>query len=66
MFFRLIKQKIYNRLYKSVDEVIIEMKSIISDDNIKNSLIQNYRETLEEYYKFSIRYKNLNLNNFEC
>ena len=65
LFFRLIKQKIYNKLYKSVDEVITEMVNIICDENIKSSLLQNYRETLEQYYKFSVDHKNLNLNNFE-
>ena len=41
------------------------MVNIICDENIKSSLLQNYRETLEQYYKFSVDHKNLNLNNFE-
>lgn len=65
LFFRLIKKKIYNKLYKSVDEVVNEMKNIINDKGINSSLKQNFRETLEEYLKFSLEFKDINLNNYD-
>lgn len=65
LFFRLIKQKIYNKLFQNVDEVISEMINIFNDKNLGFSLNQNFRETLEEYYNFSIKYQGLNLDNIE-
>ena len=65
LFFRLIKRIIYQRLYTSTKELIESIINIIDDDKINESLKQNFRETLEEYYKFSIVHKNSNLNNFK-
>lgn len=65
LFFRIIKKRLYEKLYKSADEAIEEIKQIINDKNLEKSLIQNFRETLENYYNYSISHKHLNLNNLE-
>jgi len=65
IFFRLIKRIVYQRLYTSTKEVIESIINIIDDDKINEGLKQNFRETLEEYYKYSIAHKNSNLNNFQ-
>ena len=41
------------------------MKNIINDKGINSSLKQNFRETLEEYLKFSLEFKDINLNNYD-
>lgn len=66
LLFRLIKRKIYQKLYSSTEEAIEEMEKILNEKVILNKgLEQNFRETLETYYKYSIKYKDLNLNNYE-
>ena len=62
LFFRLIKRKIYQKIYSSINEVVDEITSIIHDNSINLSLNQNFRETLEEYLKYSNEYMKLNLN----
>ena len=63
LFFRLLKRKLYQKLYSSTDEAIEEIKKIICEDKFNQGLLQNFRTTLEEYYKFSIKNSNINLNN---
>ena len=38
---------------------------IMNDKNINKILIQNFRETLENYFRFSISNKSTNLNNLK-
>lgn len=64
LFFRLIKRKIYQKIYKSTDEAAKEMIKVMNDPKLNEGLKQNFKETLEEYYKFSIDHMNINLNNF--
>ena len=64
-FFRLLKQKVYNKLFSSVEEVVNDIKSIIENTNLERSLLQNYRETLENYLAFAIKNKDINLNNLD-
>lgn len=63
LFFRLLKRKLYQKLFSSTDEVVEEIKKIIREDRFNEGLYQNYRETLEQYYKFSINNSYMNLNN---
>lgn len=64
LFFRLIKQKLYQKIFSSTDDAIEEIKDIINDNNLKYSLKRNFRETLEAYYKYALEHNNINLNNF--
>jgi hypothetical protein len=63
LMFRLIKRKIYQKLYSSTDEAVKEMQNIMKEKQFEESLKLNYKETLNEYYKYSIEHKNINLNN---
>ena len=45
LFFRLIKQKLYQKIFSSTDDAIEEIKDIINDNNLKYSLKRNFRET---------------------
>lgn len=65
LFFRLIKRKIYQNIFSSSEEASKEIERIIKDENLKNGLMKNYRETLEIYYYYSKKYEDLNLNNLE-
>lgn len=50
--FRSIKKKLYKKLFNDINDVEIEVKEILSNNNFNNTLIKNYRETLEQYMKF--------------
>ena len=50
--FRSIKKVLYKKLFNDINEVEIEVEKILSDSNFKNTLIKNYKETLEQYLKF--------------
>ena len=63
LFFSLIKNKLYNKLFDSSDEAIVEHIKIIEDKNLGKSLTHNFRETLENYFKYSENHKSINLNN---
>ena len=65
LLFRIIKKKLYEKLYKSTEEAINEIHMIMSDKNLNETLFQNFRETLENYYRFSISHKSTNLNNLK-
>lgn len=64
LFFRLIKRKLYQKLFSSTEDAIEEIKNILNDNNINNSLKLNFKETLESYYKYAVEHNNINLNNF--
>ena len=53
LLFRIIKKKLYEKLYKSTEDAINEIHKIMEDKNLNKILIQNFRETLENYYRFS-------------
>ena len=65
LLFRIVKKKLYEKLYKSTEDAINEIHMIMNDKNINKILIQNFRETLENYFRFSISNKNTNLNNLK-
>ena len=46
-----------NKSYETQEELINELKTIFKKEDIKLTLIKNYRETLEQYMKYS-QYKN--------
>ena len=63
LMFRLIKRKLYQKLYSSTDEAIEEMKIIMNENKFEEGLKLNYKETLQEYYRYAIEHQNMNLNN---
>ena len=65
IIFQDLKKKLYEKLYKSTDDAIAEVKMIINDKSLEKSLEQNFRETLEKYYHYSLSHKYLNLNGLE-
>lgn len=64
-FFRILKKRLYEKLYQSTDDAIAEVKMILNDNSLEKSLQQNFRETLENYYHYSLSHKYLNLNGLE-
>ena len=63
--FRAIKKVIYSKLYNEIGDLIEEVENILKGENIKNTLLLNYRETINQYISFIDLNKNLNLNNIE-
>jgi hypothetical protein len=54
LFFRLKKRKLYQNIYPSTDLAILEVEKIINDNKLSDGLIKNFKETLENYYKYSL------------
>ena len=63
--FRTLKKLLYYKLYETKEELIKELLLIINKEELKETLIKNYRETIEEYLMFSKNHKDNNDNNFE-
>ena len=63
--FKAIKKKTYNNLFNSLDEINIFIKNYLDGSEINHTLLENYKETLNQYIAYSERNKNLNLNNFK-
>lgn len=66
LLFRIMKKKLYEKLYKSTEDAINEINIIMNDKNINKTLIQNFRETLENYYRFSVSHESTDLNTLKC
>jgi len=60
--FRVVKKKIYGTLFSSSNSLKNKVIEILSSEEFKKSLKNNYAQTLNEYIKFyeSIKDKNLN------
>ena len=43
--------------------VVNDIKSIIENTNLERSLLQNFRENLDNYLTFETKNKDINLNN---
>ena len=63
--FRALKKLLYYKFYEDKEELVKELKLIIDKDELKVTLYKNYRETLEEYLRFSENHKYDNANAFE-
>lgn len=61
--FRFIKNLIYKKLYNSIDEIINDVKNILVSKKFTESLILQYKETLQKYIYFHNKYLNNDLNN---
>jgi len=61
--FRNIKRNLYLKNFKSIEDIIKEVKMIIEDERFKNGIKGNYCITLKEYLKFNEkeRFNNINL-----
>ena len=60
--FRLIKNKTYKKLYKSIELLITDIKEILNDNKALLSLKKLFNETVGEYLKFIQENKHINLN----
>lgn len=58
-----IKFTLYNKLYKNMESTIEDVKSILDDPKIKNALLYNFKETINQYINFFEKNEHLNLNN---
>ena len=63
--FRALKKLLYYKFYESKEEIVKELNFLIDKEELKVTLYKNYRETLEEYLRFSENHKYDNINTFE-
>lgn len=61
--FRAIKRNTYLKIYKNIDETKKDIENIINSNNFKDTLLFNYKETLQEYLFFGDNHKYDNMNN---
>lgn len=64
--FRTIKNELYKKLFKEIDEVENEVNLILKREHFRNTLLANYKETLCQYENFCeinkyISFKNLTI-----
>ena len=50
--FRSIKRKLNNRILSNIEDSVDEVEKMLKDENIKMTLLANYKETLNEYLQF--------------
>ena len=60
--FRFIKNIIYKKIFTDINEVVSEVTNIIESKNFSDSLPLQYKETIEKYIYYHIKYINENLN----
>ena len=62
--FRAIKNITYKKMYSKIDEVIKDITNFLTAEEIKKTLLYNYKETLGHYISFMEKYRNENLNSY--
>ena len=65
LIFRYIKRNLYLKVYESLETAENDVKNLLDSNNIKNTLIKNYKEVLNTYLAYSLNNKYNNLNNLE-
>lgn len=63
--FRYLKKILYSKIFETLEDIEAEVIKILKGEQIKKTLLKNYRETIEVYAKYSYNYKYLNLNNLD-
>ena len=63
--FRAIKKIIYSKLYNEIGELIKDVENILTGESIKETLLLNFRETINQYISFLDLNNDFNLNNIE-
>ena len=54
--FKKIKQKLYRKAYGNIKDAIKDTETILNSESFKNSLLNQYLETLVEYENFILKY----------
>jgi len=65
LIFLYIKRNLYLKVYESLETAENDVKNLLDSNNIKNTLIKNYKEVLNTYLAYSLNNKYNNLNNLE-
>ena len=66
MAFNLIKNNIYNKIFKTIRELRNDIDQLREDPKINNDIIKVYIKTLKEYFQYSADNKDkYNLNEFK-
>jgi hypothetical protein len=60
--FRFIKNNIYKKIYNGIEEITADVTSMLESEKLKNSLLLQYKETLEQYIYYHNKYINDDLN----
>lgn len=63
--FRAIKKLTYSKLYSKIEDTIKDIDEFLLNKKIRNTLLYNYKETIEEYISYYDLNKHFNLNNLE-
>lgn len=63
--FRSIKKVTYSTIYDSINDLKRDIENLIYKEKFNNTLIYNFKETLNEYLCYEDNYKYYNFNNFE-
>ena len=62
--FRSLKKYLNNKSYDNQDKIINDIKDFLSKDELKKTLLKNYKETLQQYLLFTQENKYENINNY--
>ena len=62
LVFRYVKNIIYKNVYNNMDDLVKHATKILESENLKKSLINLYKETLEKYKIFIQENSDFNLN----
>lgn len=60
--FRYIKNIIYKKVYNNIEEIITDVKNILESNAFQESLLQQFKETLDKYLYYHNKYIYENLN----
>ena len=61
--FRSLKRNLYSKLFNTQEEIANETINFLKNRDLKLTLSNNYRETLQQYLLYVNNYKDTNLNN---
>ena len=63
--FRSIKKITYSKLYDKIEEAITDIDEFLTNEKVKNTLLYNFKETINEFILYYNRNKDINLNNLK-
>lgn len=64
LVFRYVKNIIYKNVYNKMEDLKNDVDKILNSNNLKNSLINLFKETIQQYILFIQNHDNIDLSNF--
>lgn len=62
--FRALKNITYKKIYLNLEDVVNDIKNFLENTSIKDTLLYNYKETIQQYISYSELNNQENLNNY--